>query len=82
VDQDTSPEAQHRYFELLRRQAPWERLQSTARLSSMVRQLALADILARHPRASEVEKQALLAERLYGREVATRLFPGSLPHDG
>jgi hypothetical protein len=48
----------------------------------MVRQLALADINARNPNASAKERQSLLAERLYGREVAKRLFPGLLTNGG
>ena len=82
VDEDTSPEAQRRYFDLLRKQEPVARLQQAARLTTMVRQLALADIKARHPGATPRQEQALLAERLYGRDVAVRLFPGALTDDG
>ncbi len=78
---DTSPKAQERYFELLRAQTPLERLESAARLSEGVRELARAGILAQHPDASPEVVNAYLAERLYGRQIAERLYPGLIGHD-
>lgn len=72
---DTSPAAEQRYFELLRKQSPVERLATAERLSTAVRELAIADIRARHPGATSGEINRRLAERLYGRAVADRLFP-------
>jgi hypothetical protein len=45
-------------------------------LSAAVRELAEAAIRAEEPDAPPRVVRARLAERLYGREVATRLFPG------
>ncbi len=73
--QDTSPAAEKRYFELLAAKSPMERLEITIRLCTVVRKLAEAGIRAQYPDASSDEVRAKLAERLYGRHVAMRLFP-------
>jgi len=74
---DTSPEAQRRYDELLRQRSPAERLAIAMSLNRAVRTLALAGIRAAHPHASPREVDRLLAARLYGEDVANRLFgPG------
>jgi hypothetical protein len=78
---DTTPSAQQRYFELIRAQSPIERLESAARLCRGVRELAQASILSRHPGASTEVVNAYLAERLYGRQLAERLYPGLIGHD-
>jgi hypothetical protein len=80
VIQDTQPAALARYHELLRSQAPYERLARASALTRMVRQLAVAGIKQRHPDASGREVRVRLAVRLYGREAAGRLF-GELPVD-
>jgi hypothetical protein len=69
-----------RYHELLRAQAPHERLAQAAALTRTTRQLALAGIRQRHPGASEEEVRARLIVRLYGRSVAQRLC-GTVPAD-
>jgi hypothetical protein len=73
---DTSVTAQARYYQLLRAQTPLDRLTTAAGLSSAVRQLAEAAIRTDDPKASDSVVRARLARRLYGREVAARLFPG------
>ena len=73
---DTSEPAQVRYYQLLRAQTPLARLTTAAGLSSAVRQLAEAAIRTDDPKASDNVIHARLARRLYGREVAARLFPG------
>lgn len=77
---DTSPQADARYHELLRRMPPEKRLEAAMRLSQAVRELALAGIRARHPGADERELRVRLAVRLYGRDCARRLF-GHVPDD-
>jgi len=71
---DTSPAAKARYYELLRRQAPMDRLRTAVLLTSSIRQLAQADILRVYPDASELEVRNRLASRLYGDDVAERYF--------
>ena len=71
---DTSPAVKARYYELLRRQAPMDRLRTAALLTSATRQLAESDILRAYPDASKLEVRNRLAVRLYGDEVAERYF--------
>lgn len=73
--QDTSPAAKKRYYELLAAKSPVERLQIAVRLSRVVRELAESAIRSEVPTASERTVRRMLADRLYGRDVATRLFP-------
>ncbi len=73
---DTSEPALERYYELLRARTPLARLTTAADLSSAVRQLAESSIRAAAPGAPAGVVRARLALRLYGREVAARLFPG------
>lgn len=77
---DTSPSADARYHELLRRMSPEKRLEAAMRLSAAVRELALAGIRQRHPQAVEQELRVRLTVRLYGRACAEKLF-GSVPED-
>ena len=73
---DTSEPAQQRYFQLLRAQTPLARITAAVGLSSAVRELAETAIRTEDPGAPADVVRARLARRLYGREVATRLFPG------
>ena len=73
---DTSEAALERYYELLRARTPLARLTTAANLSSAVRQLAESPIRAAEPDAPAGVVCARLALRLYGRQVAARLFPG------
>jgi hypothetical protein len=73
---DTSEPAQERYYELLRARTPLARLTTAVSLSSSVRRLAESSIRAADPSAEAGVVRARLALRLYGREVAARLFPG------
>ena len=71
---DTKASAEKRYSELLRAQAPHERLAQALGLSESVREIAILGIRQRHPRASAAELRARLAVRLYGKRVAMRMF--------
>jgi len=73
---DTSEPAQARYYQLLRAQTPLARITTAAGLSSAVRELAETAIRTDDPQAPASVVRARLARRLYGREVAARLFPG------
>lgn len=77
---DTAPTADARYHELLRSLAPHERLERAMALTRSVRALAEAGIRSRHPHADGAEVRARLAVRLYGRDVAQRLFD-DVPED-
>ena len=73
---DTSEPALERYYELLRARPPIARIKAAAELTVAVRSLAESAIRAADPAASAVVVRARLTNRLYGREVAARLFPG------
>ena len=81
MNRDTGPAAIDRYHELLRRQAPHERLEQMNALSAAARELAVAGIRVRHPDASAEEISVRLTVRLYGRDVARRLFGQLVPAD-
>lgn len=74
MEQDTEPRRRDRYIELLRAQSPVDRLRKAGALTRAVRQMAEAGIRQRHPQADETEVRVRLAVRLYGPEVAARLF--------
>jgi hypothetical protein len=73
---DTSAKVTARYFELLRQAGPERRLAICIGLSRATRELAIAGIKRAHPdrRLSDDELRQELAERLYGAEVARRVF--------
>lgn len=77
---DTSEASLARYHELLRAQAPHQRLAQAMSLSRMARELAIAGIRKRFPTASPEEIRVRLAVRLYGEDVARRIF-GEIPAD-
>ena len=72
---DTSDPALQRYYELLRARTPLARITAAADLTTAVRQLAEAGIRAGDPNAPPSVVRARLARRLYGTDVAARLFP-------
>ena len=78
--QDTSTAAEARYYELLRAATPVQRLGTSVALTRATRELALAGIRARFPSAAEGELRIRLTVRLYGPEVARRLFR-TIPDD-
>jgi hypothetical protein len=80
VNRDTSAAADAQYHELLRASGAARRLEAAVSLGSAVRTLALAGIRERHPNADENELRVRLTVRLYGRDVALRLF-GDVPDD-
>lgn len=80
MNRDTSAAADAQYHELLRAAGPTKRLEAAVSLGSAVRALALAGIRERHPSADEDELRVRLTVRLYGRDVARRLF-GNVPDD-
>ena len=80
MHRDTGSAAIDRYHELLRAQAPHERLEQANALTKAVRELAVAGLRTRHPGATPEEIRLRLTVRLYGRDVARRLF-GHVPAD-
>ena len=77
---DTSPEAEQVLIELLRRAPAWRRLQLANRMSATVRELCLAGLRTRHPKASEAEVRRRFASVHLGPELAAKVF-GPPPAD-
>ena len=77
---DTSPEAEKVLIELLRRAPAWRRLQLADRMSATVRELSMAGVRARHPRASEAEVRRRFADIHLGPELAAKIY-GPAPTD-
>jgi len=71
---DTSPEAEQVLIELLRRAPAWRRLQLADRMSATVRELCMAGVRSRHPRASEAEVRRRFADIQLGPELAARVY--------
>lgn len=67
---DTSPDADEVLLKLLRKAPPWRKLQLVSDLNRALRELVLSELGERHPNKSDEELQFLLAERLYGTDVA------------
>lgn len=78
--QDTSPDEQQRYFEMLARLRPDERARIVGAACRRMRLFVRAGLVHLHPDASEEELRARLAARLYGRATAEQHF-GPLPAD-
>ena len=72
---DTSPAMQRRYAELLRARAPHQRAATMVALTRAAQVMTRAGIRTRHPDASPRELDARYAVRVYGADVARRLFP-------
>lgn len=70
---DTQPEAEAVLLALLRQAPVWRKLQLMDQLNQMTRSLAMGGLRQQHPAADERELRRLLAERLFGRDVARQL---------
>ena len=70
---DTSPEAEARYTDALRRAGPGKRLRRALELSELTRRLAFDGLRARHPELDEQALRLKFVEQLYGAEAARRL---------
>lgn len=67
---DTSLEAEQVLVQLLRKAPAWRKLEMVSDLNRTLRELVMSELGERHPSKSENELRLLLAERLYGTEVA------------
>ncbi len=71
---DTTPEAERVLIELLRRTPAWRRLRLTDQMSATARNLCLAGLRSRHPRASEAELRRRFADIHLGPELAEKVW--------
>lgn len=71
---DTSSQAETVLIELLRAAPVWRKLQRLDDLNQMVRALALSDLEEKHPTLSQDKLRYLLAVRLWGAELAGKVY--------
>jgi len=78
LEQDTAPSEVARYYELLGKLTPAQRLKAASSACRRVRRFAEAGVRQRYPEADEHEIRVRMTVLFYGREVAARLH-GKLP---
>ena len=71
---DTSPDAQRKQFELMRHLSPSHKLSLAFALTDTMRDLILADLRQRLPRADETEIRRRFIARVLRREDVIRAY--------
>ncbi len=79
---DTTPEAEEYYVQAIRRMTPAEKMDRIRELSLRSRRMIEADILRKHPTASEHELKMRLVARWHGPEIALRFFGWDVEVEG
>jgi hypothetical protein len=70
---DTSPDVMKVLAKLLKNAPPWRKLELMDQWNASLRLLVLSELRRRYPHKSKNELRLLLAERLYGPEIAAQL---------
>jgi len=71
---DTTPEAQRKHYELMRKLSPEQRLSMAFALTDATRNLILADLHHRFPQANENEIKRRFIARVLSREDVIRAY--------
>ena len=71
---DTSPEAQLKQYELMRRLSPAQRLKLAFDLTEVTRALIMADLQYRNPDANEATLRRKFIARVLSREEVIHVF--------
>ena len=71
---DTTPEAQRKHYELMRKLSPEQRLSMAFALTDATRNLSLADLHHRFPEADENEIRRKFIARVLSREDVIRAY--------
>ena len=74
LSQDTTPEAQRKHYELMRKLSPEQRLSMAFALTDATRNLILADLHHRFPEANENEIRRKFIARVLPREDVIRAY--------
>ena len=74
LSSDTTPEAQHKQFELMRQLSPSQRLALAFELTDAMRDLVMADLRHRFPRAGDEEIRRRFISRVLAREDVVRVY--------
>lgn len=75
---DTDPEAERVQIEIFRRMPAWRKIQLVDEANQLARQLSLAGLRQRHPKAGPEELRRRLMGLQLGEELATEVY-GPLP---
>ena len=78
MHRDTTPEVEEIQFAFYRSAPAWRKLEMMSDLNRSTRMLAMSGLRKRHPDASPDKLRYLLAELLYGAEIAERMCPASV----
>jgi hypothetical protein len=71
---DTDPKMEALQIDLLRRATPLRKMEMLVNLNASARELALAGLRRRFPKASEGELRRRLADILLGEELARKVY--------
>ena len=71
---DTTPDVQHKHFELMRKLSPEKRLSMAFALTDATRNLILADLHYRFPQADDDEIRRRFIARVLSREDVIRAY--------
>jgi len=74
LSQDTTPEAQSKHYELIRKLSPEQKLSMAFALTDATRNLILADLHHRFPEANENEIKRRFIARVLPREDVIRAY--------
>jgi hypothetical protein len=74
LSQDTTPEAQRKHYELMRKLSPEQRLSMAFALTDATRNLILADLHHRFAEANENEIKLRFIARVLSREDVIRAY--------
>jgi hypothetical protein len=82
MENDTPPEIERILIEGYRRMPAWRKLQQVAELTTLVTQLAMNDVCAKHPHADEREVKLRLASRWLDPELMRQAFGWNVEKEG
>ena len=70
----THPKTEQMQIELIRKMPPWKKLAAIDDLNETVKSLALSGIRQRHPEATSVQLQRMLADIQLGHDLAKKAY--------
>ena len=71
---DTSSETEVVLNDLLRQAPVWRKMRALGQLNAMAKLLVLSNLHEKHPQATGIELQRLLADRILGKELAEVVY--------
>jgi hypothetical protein len=80
--EDTHPDIEKMLIDACRKRTPGERLMRVCELNAALEQLARADIVQKHPKASEKEIRLRLASRRLPADLMRKAFGWDVEKEG